>query len=392
MLDETDDAFDLGTAALPGDEFHRLLARYRERGAVVPARLYGQPVRIITRFDALQQALRDGKRFPPETSYQRSIEPVVGRTFISMPQQQHNLYRKLATPAFRTSALKSQDDADIAAICRRLLEPIERDGGGDLVATYTRRLPLIVISRMLGLPEQSDEDFQRWALALLSFPVDPAAAERAAHEFSAFVLPIVRRRRAEPGTDVISALAQAEVEGRRLDDEEILSHIRLLFPTGADTTYLALGNLIYALLTQHDSWWRLCAEPAAAAAAVEEGLRWESPTPLIPRLSAAHDIEFGGVSIPAQTPLLFGIGAANRDPVVFAQPDRFDIGRHIDTALTFGPGLRTCPGMHLARKELRIALEVLLARCPGLRLLDVEAARPRQAILRGPQALRVALR
>jgi cytochrome P450 len=120
---------------------------------------------------------------------------------------------------------------------------------------------------------------------------------------------------------------------------------------------------------------------------VEELLRWESPTPLIPRFISSEPCSFFDTAFAADTPVLFGIGAANRDPDVFPEPDRFDIGRSPARILTFGPGLRTCPGMHLARKELCIALETLIERCPGLRLENPLAARPVGTILRGPVAL-----
>lgn len=384
--------FDIGHASMSGATFHRMLADLRERGPVVDVGFYGRPAKLITRYDALQQAFRDEDRFPPETSYQQSTEPVVGRTFISMPQKEHNVYRKLAAPFFNRGAISSLEDEGIRGLCHQLLDPLLQAGGGDLVAQFTRPLPLLVIGRMLGLPTEDNIDLQRWAMALLSFPVDPSGALAASAQFSGFLLPIIQQRRREPGDDVISALIQSRIDDRLLSDEDIASHIRLLFPTGADTTFLALGNLIHALHSQPDGWVSLVEDPTLIPGAVEELLRWESPTPLIPRVSSPTSSSAFGTNFEPHTPVLFGIGAANRDPAVFKEPDRFDIHRSPARILTFGPGLRTCPGMHLARKEMKIALEVLIERCPQLLLNNQEEAQPVGTILRGPQALRIRVR
>jgi cytochrome P450 len=256
----TDD-FDIGHAKLPGQLFHQMLADFRERGAVVDVRFYGRPAKLITRYDALQQAFRDEDRFPPEVSYQLSTEPVVGRTFISMPQREHNVYRKLAAPFFNRGAINSLEEDGIRELCHQLLAPLLQAGGGDLVARFTRPLPLLVIGRMLGIPIDNNTDLQHWAMDLLSFPVDPKRALAAAAQFSAMLLPIIRQRRLDPSDDVISALIQSRIDDQLLSDEDIASHIRLLFPTGADTTFLALGNLIHALQTEPDSWRMLVDQP-----------------------------------------------------------------------------------------------------------------------------------
>jgi cytochrome P450 len=206
-----------------------------------------------------------------------------------------------------------------------------------------------------------------------------------------YLLPIIAERRREPADDVVSALVVADADGHRLTDEEILAHVRLLFSAGASTTTDALGNLVYVLLSERARWEQLLAEPALRANAIEELLRWETPVAVLPRLSANKPVEFFGAGIPPATFCLFAIAAANRDPAVFEQPDRFDLGRDSSRKLlSFGPGPRLCPGMHLARRQLAVALDVLMERLPGLHLLDVDAAQPRGAILRGPPCLPVA--
>ena len=180
-----------------------------------------------------------------------------------------------------------------------------------------------------------------------------------------YVEPVVEARRSEPREDVISSWLTTEVGGRPVSDEQLLAHIRLVFTAGATTTSDALGNLIFALGTHPDAWQACIAEPPRIDDAVQELLRWCPPVAAQPRFSRPdREIRFEGCSLPPSSSVLFGIAAANRDPDVFADPDRFDIERRPDGLMTFGPGLRTCPGMHLAQKNLRVALRVLTERLP----------------------------
>jgi cytochrome P450 len=191
---------------------------------------------------------------------------------------------------------------------------------------------------------------------------------------------------------VISELLQAEFEGHRLGDEDVLSHVRLLFPTGAETTAGAIGSLLFALLSEPGAWQRMRLHPEDRPSAIEELLRWENPVAITPRVSASEPVELAGVPIPADSPVLFCIAAAHRDPQVFPEPDRFDLDRRPENLLSFGPGPRQCPGMHLARKELRVALDVLCERFPDLRMLDAQASQPVGTVLRSPAELRVSTR
>jgi cytochrome P450 len=189
-------------------------------------------------------------------------------------------------------------------------------------------------------------------------------------EFIDFVRPLLQKRRSDPADDLISRLATEEVNGEHLTDEEIFNFLRLLFPAGADTTYLGLGSTVYALLThpeQLEQVKRNLAEECRWAA--EEGLRWAPPVSLQPRANP-HDVVWHGTPIPGGTPLLFGIAPANRDPAMFPNPDRFDVSRRPAGLLSFGLGTHFCLGAHLARAEMDVAMRVLLERLPRLRLVD----------------------
>jgi cytochrome P450 len=199
----------------------------------------------------------------------------------------------------------------------------------------------------------------------------------------------VRDRRDKPSADLISMLATAEEEGQRLSDEEIFSFIRLLFPAGADTTYLSIGSMMLSVLSEPKLMQRLLDEPEQRGWAVEESLRLNGTIGLQPRYTE-QAVTIAGVAIPADSVLLYGNAPANHDPEVFADPDHFDLDRHPSRMLTFGKGVHFCLGSHLARAEMQISLNVLLDRLDGLRLVDPENAQITQSILRGPRALRVA--
>jgi len=382
---EVDFVFD----EMPGGRFHEVLHACRAAGSIAPTRFMGLPAFVIASYDALLDALRDNERFPPHRMYEVSFEPAVGKSFISMADlEKHRVYRKLATPAFRSRAVERYAEDGLEALAHELIDGLEGQQTFDLVAAYTARFPYLVISRLLGLPRDREDDFHRWALGLLRFREEPEAAAIAAREFTRFLTPIIESRRQDPQDDVISALLAARVEGRRLDDEEVRSHVRLLFPTGGETTHGSLGNLFYALFTQlTDGWRHMAAHPEAIPAAVEEALRWETPIAVLPRLSASRPIEFRGVDVPPDSWVLFAMAGANRDPALHEDPDRFDLDRKPGDTLTFGRGVKSCPGMHLARRNMSVATRVLAERMPDLTLVDPEAALPRRSVLRSPNAL-----
>jgi cytochrome P450 len=227
---------------------------------------------------------------------------------------------------------------------------------------------------------------------MLDIQQEHHAALRASQEFIAFVDPILQRRRTDPGDDLLSTLAVTEVDGERLSDEEIYNFVRLLFPAGADTTYLGLGNTLYSLLTHPDQLEQVRRDPSEQSKwAAEEGIRLDPPTAWIPRRNPA-DVVWEGIEIPAGASMMLGVMAANRDPAVYDDPDEFRVDRRPTLVNTFGFGTHFCLGAHLARAELQISLRVLLERLPNLRLATTEGVRITGTIhhlLRGPTRLPV---
>jgi cytochrome P450 len=196
----------------------------------------------------------------------------------------------------------------------------------------------------------------------------------ASRELRGYFAEIIADRRRHTRDDLVSQLISAEVDGRRLSDEEIYPFLLLLLPAGAETTYRSSSNLLFGLLSDPDQLGAVRADRSLVPQAIEEALRWETPLLTVARL-ATEDVELGGVRIPAGSFVAVSLGAANRDPGQHAEPDAFDIFRERAQHISFGDGAHKCLGMHLARLEMRVLLNAVLDRLPGLRL-DPDADDP----------------
>ena len=380
---------DIALDPMPGAQLHDTLRTLRsECGDVAPVTFYGMPAFAILGWDALREFFASHEEFPGGEVYKYQLEKTVGRTFISMDGPEHDIHRRLVTPAFRSRAAIRFVDEELTPLAHDLIDGLADRGEADLITEFTDRLPFWAISRKLGLPGGFEDRQRAWALAILSEPSDPDGARRAADELSEVIAPVVAERRLRPGADVISQLVTGEFQGVRLTDEAVHSHVRLLFAVGATTTSDALSNLLWTLLHRPALLERVSEEPEVRPAVIRELLRWEPPVPLLPRM-AVRDGVIGGVRIPASSLLLAGIGSANRDPARFERPDEFDVDRPDADVLTFGFGVKFCPGTHMAKQQLLAALDVILDRLPGLTLAsDDPGAAPSGCNLRSVSSLR----
>ncbi|MEV0686711.1 cytochrome P450 [Nocardia sp. NPDC050378] len=378
-------------------DVHAMLARLRTRRpfAVVP--FAGVRAVLLLTNELVSAAFKDESTFPPAAVYRMTTQPVLGKTLQCMEGAEHRIARGVATPPFRRNKVSAYVEPLLEPIAHELIDRFQARGHADLIAEFTNTYPVLVISRLLGLPIEDETVVHRWAHDLFYFPMDPQAAMRASREFTDYVTPLLAERRREPGDDLISMLVTESSEGQFLDDEQVLSFLRLLFPAGADTTMLALGNTLSALLTHPDQLALLESDlDEHTPWAVWEGLRWEPPVGLLPRACPAA-VEWNGIAIPALTPMIFSINAALRDPAVYERPDEFDISRRKQVMLAFGQGPHSCAGNWLAIAELTTALKVLLQRLPGLRLqpgadADAKVISQVGTALRGPTALHVGWR
>ena len=364
---------------LPGRQLHDVLRQARETPGITQVRMFEEPAYLVTRFEELREFFLSDDRFPGETTYQETIMQQVGDTFISMENPRHDRYRHLATPAFRSRAVTRFVDEALVPLAHEVIDRFAERGEGDLVAELARVMPFWAISRKLGLPEGDQERMRELALAMFGQDFGHLDPQLAVQEITDTIQPVLDERRRTPGDDVLSQLTLAERDGQRLTDEEIINHVRLLFAVGATTTSDSMSSLFWALLTQPGVYEAAQHEPQTRPLIVNELLRCEPAVPVLPRRAALGG-EISGTEIPEGARVLAGIAGANRDPERFPEPDRFDPRREPSELLTFGFGSKFCPGMHLARQQLGVALDVALERLPGLRL--VEAAEPQGAVLR----------
>lgn len=377
---------DFAHAELP--DLHEVLNELRAHGPVVPVRFHDELAWLILGYDELAAAFADDETFPSKTIYERIAMPVMGKTIQCMAGDEHRRNRALVSHAFRPAVMRRTVEALLTPLAHELLDRFAARGSGDLVAGFTRRFPFLVISRLLGIPIPDEDKLLHWAQKLIEFPWDPEGALAGSREFTDYLRVLVAERRARPGEDLLSELASAELSGERLADEEIFSFVRLLFPAGSDTTYKSLGSLFASVLAQPEVAALARSDAGQIPAIVEEGLRFEPPVALLPR-ACGKDVHWAGVQLRANTPLLYGIAAANRDPAVFPEPQRFNPARKGRRHLTFGHGLHFCLGSHLARRELEVALEAVLLRLPGLALAEPENPRITGGVIRGPERVPV---
>jgi len=344
---------------------------------------------LVTRYDDCLAGMRDYKEYsnvgrrqvvfdqlPPDT--RARVEPL-SRHFSggmgNVDPPEHSRLRKLVSKAFTPTA--------IAVWRERVLDHVDElldlSGGADrfeLIREFAFPLPAITISELLGLPVADIDQLKTWSDEFTSFmgtgTVDPAAVETSLHAYvaaRAWLLTIIEEHKATQPDDLISSLLSVGDAGDSLSDEEVVAMCFLLMVGGHQTTTNLIGNTMLLLLQNPEQMHLLRDQPSLLKSAIEESLRFEAPFQQGWRISS-EDIELGGRLIRRGQMLRFMIGAANRDPARFEQPDRFDIGRGSNRHLTFGSGIHACLGAPLARLEAEIALSRLLDRFPTIRLAD----------------------
>ena len=375
-----------GTDPLP--DFHHYIEQLRGEGhSVVPVRYINDIAWLLIDYIDVRNAYADEEHMPSAAAYKRHSVPSQGITLQAMEGEEHRINRALVSPVFRPEQIRERVATQLSPIANQLIDGFGDARTIDLVPAFTRAFPYKVISEMVGIPENLQHEFVDKVYIMFRYPWEPEAAVQAKEEITAALLPLIAERRANPCADLLSNLAMAEFEGRSLSDEEICSFIRLLYPAGAETSYLTMGSLIWEILSDRKIYDELMAHPDKRSDAVEEALRKHGAVNLQPRYTE-QDITINGVTIPANSWVLFGNGPSSYDPSVFPEPETFSLDRRPNPHLAFGKGLHFCLGSHLAREELRLSVNILLDRLPGLRL--TEEVSPAGTVLRGVVSLPVA--
>jgi cytochrome P450 len=287
----------------------------------------------------------------------------------------HTRVRRLIMGALSPRAIAEMEPY-LVQLVDRLLDGLAAKQSFDLIGDFATAIPIEVIGNLLDVPHDEREPLRDWSLAILGAlePVIGEAASargnRAVQDFLVYLETLVERRRAKPGNperDVLTRLIQGEADGERLTAKELLHNCIFLLNAGHETTTNLIGNGLVALTQNPDQKARMVAQPELIKTAIEEMLRYESSNQLGNRM-AVEQVELGGLTLPAGTPITLCIGAANRDPEHFPDPENFDIGRTPNRHLAFATGAHQCAGMALARLEGAIAVSHFLKRFPNYAL------------------------
>jgi cytochrome P450 len=354
---------------------------------------------VISRYAEADAILRDHKRFSNNASNQSrrrgpraaGIENPGGLSMLFLDQPDHTRLRALVSKAFTPpaiAALASRVDAIVSELIGQIPDP----ANFDLIETLAYPLPVIVMAELLGMPGRDRAQFKHWSdkrarvLEPTITPPEIQEANRATHEMDAYFRGVIEERRQSPREDLISTLVAAEEAGDKLSSDELLVMLRLLMIAGNETTTNLIGNGMLALLRNPEQLQLLRKHPELMEQAVGELLRYDPPVQMDFRI-AKVDLELGGKKIAAQQGVLTLLGAANRDPAVFPDPERLDITRSNASHLAFGRGIHHCLGAPLARLEGRAAFSALLERFDDLHLLQERADFRDNVVLRGLRKL-----
>jgi len=356
---------------------------------------------LLTRYEDVVSVYRDprassdkkaefGPKYGDSPLYQHHTTSLV---FNDAPL--HTRVRRLIMGALNQRAIMRME-ADVSALVDRLLDRVTGRPEFDLIDEFAALIPVEVIGNLLEVPRPERGPLRGWSLAILSAlePAPPSDAlergNQAVRDFLDYLKGLVAERRRQPrdpDSDVLTRLIQGEIDGERLTEAELLHNCIFLLNAGHETTTNLIGNGVHALLSHRGEFERLRAQPELMASAVEELLRFESPLQLNNRVTTGPT-QIGDRGVPAGTFITLGVGAANRDPAQFPDPDRLDVARKPNRHVAFGHADHACAGMNVARLEARIAIGRLLDRFPKLALAG-PPQRDRRIRFRGFRRLRV---
>ena len=330
-------------------------------------------------YEAVTTILRDrrlGREMPadlrpPIPARLAPFYKLEAHSMLELDPPRHTRLRSLVLRAFTSRRIKELAP-EIETLCHELIDSFS-PGPVDLLEAYAQKLPVIVITRLLGVPESMADQLLRWSNAMVTMyqarrtAADEDAAAVASTEFAGFMRDYVEQRRSCPADDLISHLIAAETDGAKLSTDELITTCILLLNAGHEATVHTMGNGIKTLLEKDTLSSALATDQIEST--VEEIMRYEPPLHLFTRI-AREDLELFGHSIKRGQSIGCLLASANRDPAAFNDADQFIPERPIKANTSFGGGLHFCVGAPLARLELQIALPVLFSRCPNLKLID----------------------
>jgi cytochrome P450 len=311
-------------------------------------------------------------------------------SFLAMDPPRHSRMRALVSRGFTPRRVQDLDER-VRQLARKHLDACLSQDTFDFVAEFAGKLPMDVISEMLGVPEQDRKQLRLHADTLLhredGVMAVPRAAGEAAFSLIVYFIEMVSERRARPdggrdGADLTSALLDAETDGDRLTDEEIVGFLFLMVVAGNETTTKLLASALYWAWRNPEQLAKPMADPAFIGPWVEETLRYDSPSQMLAR-TVTKDFNIHGQTVPAGERLVLVVGAANHDPAVFPDPDHYDLERDTSALISFGSGRHYCLGANLARLESRVALTEFTRRVRRFEIDEAGAERVHSPNVRG---------
>ncbi|MCX2931814.1 cytochrome P450 [Mycobacterium sp. CVI_P3] len=330
---------------------------------------------VLTRYDDVEEVLKNPGDF---SSRYTSIPRGMFGEFTILPPIQldppaHAMFRKLLVKPFTAQNVQKWEDL-VRLDCRAVISQFIDQGRVEVSSEYAKFIPLRLMATMLGISPDDEGRFASWIKRILEMgAVDPDGALAAAGEMQVYLAGSIADHRANPKDDVITLLIDSEVDGAKLNDEDLLGALFLLILAGMDTTWGMITAAIYHLSQHPEDRDRLAADPSLLPVAIEEFVRYFAP--VHEGRSATRTVELNGVTIQKGDPILVCFGAANRDPAAFESPETVIIDRKANRHFGFGVGIHRCLGAHLARLEVRLALEEWLRAIPEFWLAEPEKVR-----------------
>src|SRR5215475_9719492 len=351
---------------------------------------------LPTRYEDVAAIAYDTERFSSRSIIMGNwrppsdIAPIGGSPPISSDPPFHQHARKLLLGAFTKTAISRQEPAT-RTFCHELIDKLEGRDVVDAAAEYAQHIPMRVIADMLGFPQEDGPKFKRFVENTLEgINLPPEERIERMHSLFNYLLEQIRDHVANPRADLTTFLVDAELYGNKLEADHVAGTMALLLIAGIDTTWSAIGSSLWHLARTPADRERLVAQPDLLATAMEEFLRAYAPVTMA-RL-VKDDMQFSGVDMKADDWILLSFPAANRDPAQFDRASEVVIDREVNRHAAFGLGIHRCVGSHLARMELRVALEAWLARIPEFTLDDPAAVTWAAGQIRGPRALPLRIR
>ena len=369
---------------------------------------------FFSRHADVHQILRDRRfgrdiRHAPEAAarvdpqvYERIYPPrypvwtrMIRDSFIDLEPPRHTRIRRLVQWAFSRRAAQSYRKR-MEVVAHEQLDAVAGEGRMEAISEYATPIPLVMIGELMGVPPVDQPRLVEWSHLIVRLfdqgctPAEGEEAEQAVINFCAYMKDLIADHRGRDADNLLSHLIRSEHKGDVLSEEELISTAILVLNAGHEATVQAIGNGLMALAAHPEQWRRWRFDPGLSATAVEELLRYDTPLQMFERW-VTQDLEWGGMTLEGGSKVGLLLGSANHDEEVFSQPERLDLARTPNPHVSFGGGVHYCVGVALAREELKVAFEVLLARVRSFEVEDAGGQRVPSLVFRGVPKLPVSL-